>query len=69
MANNTVVFPVQEFAAGAGHTIGLGGMSMEVKHTHPEHESREARLERLKDVQKNCMALIRMLRGSEEKSA
>ena len=42
---------------------------MEIKHTHPEYESRTARMEQLKDTQKKCMALLRMLRGAKEKGA
>lgn len=51
------------------HTFNQGGMHMKVKHTHPNYESQETRLEQLKDTQKSCLALIRMLRNLPEKSA
>lgn len=31
---------------------------MKIKHTHPAYESREARMERLKEVHRNCMELV-----------
>ena len=70
MERKITAFPAQpEFMSPGGHTFGHGGMSMEIKHTHPEYESRTARMEQLKDTQKKCMALLRMLRGAKEKGA
>ena len=31
---------------------------MKIKHTHPAYESREARMERLKEVWRSCMELV-----------
>lgn len=70
MARTTALFPTHpEFMGMDMHTLSQGGMLMKVKHTHPNYESQETRLEQLKDTQKSCMALIRMLRNLPEKSA
>lgn len=70
MAQTTVLFPAHlEFTGMDMHTFNQGGMHMKVKHTHPNYESQETRLEQLKDTQKSCLALIRMLRNLPEKSA
>lgn len=31
---------------------------MNIKHTHPAYESREARMERLKEVWRSCVELV-----------
>ena len=70
MARTTVSPPMHsEFMRLDMHTLNRGGMHMEVKHTHPNYESQETRLEQLKDTQKSCLALIRMLRNLPKKSA
>ena len=52
-----------------GHTFRCGGMAMEIKNTHPEYENCEDRMERLKDMRRNCMELLRKLRATEDQSA
>lgn len=35
---------------------------MEIKHVHPEYESKEARMEKLKDVRRSCIEQISDIR-------
>lgn len=70
MTQKMIPFPGNsEFQAGCEHIFQQGGMSMEVKNTHPEYNSDEARVEQLKDAQKSCLALIRTLRSASTKGA
>ena len=70
MSQKMIPFPNDsEFHAGCEHIFQQGGMSMEVKNTHPEYKSEEARVEQLKDTQKACLALIRTLRNTPAKGA
>lgn len=43
---------------------------MEIKHTHPQHESADQRLEQLKALKKSCMAAVyRGKKTSQRQSA
>lgn len=39
---------------------------MKIKHTHPAYESRENRIERLKEVRRSCMELLFAQRDCEK---
>lgn len=70
MSQKMIPFPSKsEFHADCKHIFQQGGMTMEVKNTHPEYKSEEARAEQLKDTQKACLALIRTLRSTPSKGA
>ncbi len=40
---------------------------MEVKHTHPEYQHPQQRMEKLQDIQRVCIAAVAALRGGTGK--
>ena len=55
--SNIVVFP-----AIMPHTVVEGDGAVEIKHTHPEYQNEEERMQRLKELRRTCTLLVRAQR-------
>ena len=54
------------FPAGDLHRLDTGGvLPMEIKHSHPPHESADKRRENLREKHRTCLALLAAARGKE----
>ena len=55
---------MNETLFSAAHTFVRGGMKMEIKHTHPEYETRKQREEALKGAKQACINAVVALKGN-----
>ena len=71
MSQDRIPFPASSSGSPyPAHRLWQGGMNMEVKHTHPQYEDRQARQQQMKDAYAACMAKLRALRAAQrEKTA
>lgn len=68
--SNVIPFPTPAYSTANRHRVSYGGDAMEIKHTHPQHESADQRLEQLKALKKSCMvAVYRGKKTSQRQSA
>lgn len=40
------------------HSLSRGGMTMKIKHTHPEYADEDERMERLQELKKMCISRL-----------
>ena len=53
-----ISIPSGDIAPAFPHSIPVGGIRMNVKHTHPTYTDSEQRKERLQDLKKTCVGLV-----------
>ena len=48
------------------HRMPMGGIHMNVKHTHPTYSDSDQRTERLRDLKKTCVSLVQEQRKRKQ---
>ena len=55
-----------DIAPAFPHRMPVGGIRMNVKHTHPTYADSEQRTERLRDLKKTCIGLVQEHRKKKQ---
>ena len=53
-----ISIPSGDITPAFPHSIPVGGIRMNVKHTHPTYSDSDQRTERLRDLKKTCVSLV-----------
>ena len=61
-----ISIPSGDIAPAFPHSIPVGGIRMNVKHTHPAYTKSEQRTERLRDLKKTCVGLVQEQRKKKQ---
>ena len=59
MENYSMIsIPLGDIRPAFPHRIPMGGIRMNVKHTHPTYTDAAQRMEQLRDLKKTCISLV-----------
>lgn len=61
-----ISIPSGDIAPAFPHRMPVGGIRMNVKHTHPTYTDSEQRTERLRDLKKTCIGLVHEQRKKKQ---
>ena len=51
------------------HSLSRGGMTMKIKHTHPEYADEDERMERLQEIKKMCISRLAVAQKDAKRTA
>ena len=51
------------------HSLSRGGMTMKIKHTHPEYADEDERMERLQELKKMCISRLAVAQKDAKRTA
>ena len=51
------------------HSLSRGGMTMKIKHTHPEYADEDERMERLQELKKTCISRLAVAQKDAKRTA
>lgn len=51
------------------HSLSQGGMTMKIKHTHPEYADEAERMERLQELKKMCISRLAVAQKDAKRTA
>ena len=67
--SKVIDFPVASSFDANNHSLSQGGMTMKIKHTHPEYADEAERLERLQELKKVCLSKLAVAKKDAKRTA